>query len=110
MRDNASWLPLADCLAMRKLWSLFLITSVGCHRNHTGANVLEIISLSHLELSQGVQLVEVGLCVDGLLEGGEELLLEAEDLADVAEEGGHLGRVGQEQRVLLLGQGLQVGL
>ena len=61
-------------------------------------------------MSERVELVEVWLRVDGLLEGGEELLLEAEDLADVAEERGHLGRVGQEQRVLLLGQGLQVGL
>ena len=55
--------------------------------------------------------MECGLCVDGLLERGEELLLEAEDLADVAEERGHLGRVGrQEEGVLLLRQRLQVGL
>ena len=62
-------------------------------------------------MSERVELVEVWLRVDGLLEGGEELLLEAEDLADVAEERGHLGRVGgQEEGVLLLGQRLQVGL
>ena len=54
--------------------------------------------------------MEAGLRVDGLLEGGEELLLEAEDLADVAEERSHLGRVRQEQRVLHLLQRLQVGL
>ena len=70
---------------------------------------------THLELRHRVELVEVWLCVDGALERGEELLLEAEDLSDVAEEGGDVGRPARrrrqaEQRVLLLRQRLQVGL
>ena len=42
---------------------------------------------NNLELFGRVEDVELGLGLDGLLQGSEELLLEPEDLLDVAEQG-----------------------
>ena len=55
---------------------------------------------------RGVQLVELRLGVDGLLEAGEELLLELVDLLDVPEQRADLP--GGEEALLL--ERLQVGL
>lgn len=41
----------------------------------------------NLELFGGVEDVELGFGLNGLLQGSKELLLEAEDLLDVAEQG-----------------------
>ena len=45
------------------------------------------VKKNNLELFGRVEDVELGLGLDGLLQGSEELLLEPEDLLDVAEQG-----------------------